>query len=85
MITGWFKTPNGIFEKDLSRSEKLIYVYLCRCSNNTAAFPSYNTIARMCGCTRRTAIRTVNHLENLELITVERYQNKPNLYHIASA
>ncbi len=28
--TGWFAAPNWVFDSDLSWSEKLVYLYLCR-------------------------------------------------------
>ena len=50
-------------ERPLKTYEKLIYIYLCRCGNNSGqAFPSYNTIAEQCSINRRTAIEGVANL-----------------------
>ena len=78
----YFRVPNAIFDKDyyLSSSDKIVYLYLCRCSNNKAGFPSYTTIARKAGINRRTAIRSVTTLSELGLIKIDHYQGHPNRY-----
>lgn len=62
--TGFFMSPNDIFDNErLDTKEKLVYLYLCRCSNNgSAAFPSYSTIGKKCSFSRRSAIEAVNGL-----------------------
>lgn len=79
----YFQVPNGIFDFDLnisdpktnlprklSPTEKLTYIYLCRCSNNgSTAFPSYNTIADKCGISRKTAMVAVKTLTDNNLIS----------------
>jgi len=86
--TGFFLGPNEIFDNEaVSVHEKLTYLYLCRCANNsTAAFPSYATIAAKCSISRRKAIECVERLieEKLLLKTVRRGEakNMSNLYKI---
>jgi len=79
----YFQVPNSIFDFDLnisdiktnalrklSSTEKLVYIYLCRCSNNgSTAFPSYNTIAEKCGISRKTAMVAVKALSDNNLIS----------------
>jgi len=60
----YFQVPNSIFKHNLSAIEKMVLIYLIRCSNNgKVAFPCYLTIARNCGICRRTAIKAVRVLE----------------------
>jgi len=86
--TGFFLGPNEIFDNEaVSVHEKLAYLYLCRCANNSAAaFPSYNTIAAKCSISRRKAIECVEQLieKKLLLKTVRRGEakNMSNLYKI---
>ena len=78
----WFKTPNRIFQQNLSTSEKLVFVYLCRCGNNAIAFPSYETIGKMCSISRRSAIRAIKALEKNGFIKVQSIYGKSNIYTI---
>lgn len=86
--TGFFLGPNEIFDNEaVSVHEKLTYLYLCRCANNsTAAFPSYATIAAKCSISRRKAIECVEQLVDKKLLlkTVRRGEEKnlSNLYKI---
>ena len=79
-MNNYFRTPNRVFDLNLTSSEKLVLVYLCRCSNNAVAFPSYSTIANKCSINKRTAIRAIKTLEDKRLIMVIREYNKPNQY-----
>ncbi len=89
--TDYFQVPNDIFDeeikindngsiRELRTTEKLVYIYLCRCSNNgNQAFPSYETISKKCGISRRKAIDIINLLDKNSLITKEVRRNKnPN-------
>lgn len=71
--TGYFQAPNDIFDSeiDLKANEKLVYLYLVRCGNNSKAFPSYNKIGEKCSISRSTAIRCVKTLTNKGLIKKE--------------
>lgn len=86
--TGFFIAPNEIFDSEEAKvHEKLVYLYLCRCANNSlAAFPSYTKIAEKCSISRRKAIDCVEWLtENGFLAkTVRRNDDKnmSNLYEI---
>ena len=72
MDVPFFQVPNAVFELALSPIEGFVYCYLARCGNNgKSAFPSYNTIAEKCGCSRRAAIKAVATLEMCGLIEKE--------------
>lgn len=76
----YFQVPNDIFDRaitinangkqrNLSAIEKLVYIYICRCSNNTdTAFPSYTTIANKCNIGRSSAINAIKVLAENEFI-----------------
>lgn len=54
----------------LRPTELAVYVALCAFADgkNRSCFPSYATLARRAGCSRRTAIRAVSGLEKLGLV-----------------
>jgi len=63
MDVPYFQVPNAVFDLGLSVFELAVFCYLARCANNgKVAFPSYNTIARCCGLSRRSAISAVQSL-----------------------
>jgi len=75
----------------LSVYELAVYVVLCAYADHQDAtcFPSYQTIARRAGCSRRKAIDTIARLESLGLIRKELRHNScgdntSNLYTIVS-
>lgn len=88
MEVPFFQVPNEIFEvEELDVYEKMTYIYLTRCGNNSDAFPSYNTIANKCSMSRRKAINSVDKLKDIGLITKEsrvydenNKRNRSNLY-----
>ena len=93
LTEGYFQVPNAIFDNldlGLSRYEKIIYIYLCRCGNQGAdAYPGYTGIARRCGISRPVAVSAVKGLEKRNLITVIRRpksnrSNESNLYLVNS-
>ena len=84
MNSGYFKTPNSIFDLDLSTNDKMVYIYLCRCANNSKAFPSYAGIAKHCSLSRSSAIRAVKHLTTSGLLTVNHNYYLSNLYTLNS-
>lgn len=92
MSVPYFQVPNDIFDLDikvrdsglqrkLRTSEKLVYIYLCRCSNQGSnAFPSYKTIGDKCGISRRKAIDAIKLLLKNRLLIkqVRPKDNKDN-------
>ncbi|WP_322925357.1 helix-turn-helix domain-containing protein [Paenibacillus campi] len=89
--TGYFFGPNEIFDNPIADLyEKMVYLYLCRCANNSAAaFPSYQTIADKCSMSRRKAVNVVDSLiaKNLLSKTIRRgdEKNQSNLYKVLPA
>lgn len=70
----FFQVPNDIFEIGLTTSELSVYVYLFRCSNQgKQAFPSYGTIGKKTGLTRRSAIHIIQKLANRGLL-IKKYR-----------
>jgi hypothetical protein len=99
MSIPYFQVPNDIFDLDikvrdnnlireLRTSEKLVYIYLCRCGNQGSdAFPSYNTIADKCGISRRKAIDAIKLLYDNGLLlkanrTKDNGDNSSNIYEV---
>jgi hypothetical protein len=85
--TGFFQSPNCIFDvDDLTIAERLCYLYLCRCADSDMkSFPSYDTIGKKMGASRRTAIKSVGILEEKGYLRVERRKaskdkNLSNIY-----
>ncbi len=67
----FFQVDNRLIDDcDLDTSSKLIYVALCRYSNNgSEAFPSFRKIADVCGINRATAIKKINLLVEKKYIS----------------
>lgn len=84
---GYFMAPNDIFDLELKLHEKIVYLYLCRCGNNSTAFPSYNTIAKKCSISRRKAIDVVASLKESGLLKKkirkkDDFENMSNIYEV---
>jgi hypothetical protein len=62
---GWFWDYNDDFDSPLSEHAIIVRLYLARCANkNHEAWPSLNTIARMCKISKPTVIKAVRELES---------------------
>lgn len=58
-----------------------VYVALCRYANqDSEAWPSYSTIARGTGMSRRKVIYEIQRMEALHIIAIERNQNTSNIF-----
>lgn len=84
---GYFMAPNELFDLNITIYEKMVYIYICRCGNNSTAFPSYNTIAKKSGMSRSKAIDVVSSLQKMELIKKysrknEHDESQTNIYEI---
>jgi hypothetical protein len=67
----FFIAPNEIFDfekSDLSVYAKIVYLYICRCENNSKAFPSFRTIGEKCSISRNKSQDAVNELVDAGLI-----------------
>lgn len=85
----FFIGQNMIFDLEISEHAKITYLYLCRCADDEGqSFPSYNTIANRCSFSRMTAIRAIQELQTVGLLSVEnrkirkhgKLTNTSNLY-----
>lgn len=86
----FFYSYNMIFEQPISEHAKIVYLYLCRCSDSKAkSFPSFKKIAEKCSVCRRTAVTAIKELKEVGLIVVEnRWQEKrmtSNCYTVKSS
>ncbi len=76
MDVPYFQIPNAVFDVGMDKHELLVYFYLARCGNRgTRAFPSYQTIAKKCGVSRRTVINAVNRLKQKGIIHIQHRYN----------
>lgn len=75
----FFIAQNMIFDLNISEHAKLVYLYLCRCADDESqAFPSYNTIAKKCSFSRMTAIRAIQTLQEIGLLSVKKRKIRKN-------
>jgi hypothetical protein len=85
---GYFQCPNKIFDIEFSIYEKIVYMYLCRCGNNSTAFPSYQTIADKCGMSRKKAIDVIKTLISTGVVykherkKKNKNENDSNIYEV---
>lgn len=84
-IDFYFKVENEVIDNTEIFSniyESHLFIVLSRyCNNNNVAFPSYNTLAKLCYCSRSTIIRAMKSLESKGLINkVIRIRNDENTY-----
>ena len=74
--------------EDISPINKLVLILLSNYADeNSKCFPSYDKIAKLANCSRRTAVRSINTLNKLGLVSIERRKlsnndNQSNIYTI---
>lgn len=61
-------------------NQKLTYMYLYSFANCSRIFPSIASISTAVCCTPRTAMKLIQELEEIGLISVQRTQGKSNIY-----
>ena len=78
-----------LLSEELTTYQKAIYCILCAYASNTdkSCYPSYNTIAKKTGCSRKKAIDTISELVRLGYIekqeqTNAKGENVSNIYYI---
>ena len=84
---GFFQVPNYVLEINLTTIQKLVFICLFRTGNQGAAiYPSYETIARRCSISDRTAKKVMKQLEIMGVVHIKRRKigkrNNTNLYTI---
>lgn len=71
-IDYYFKVENAVIDNSETFDniyESHLFIVLSRfCNNNNIAFPSYNSLAELCYCSRSTIIKTMKNLEKKGLI-----------------
>lgn len=82
---GYLKVYNDLFDRfgpALGPYGLAAYMALCRHADNETSecFPSYGTIARETGMSRRKAIYEVQRMEQLGIIEVERNHHTSNVF-----
>lgn len=76
-----------LMNEGLSVYDKAVYCILCSYASNTdkSCYPSYKTIARKAGCSRRKVISVISHLEEMGFVEKQEQfnsvgDNTSNLY-----
>ncbi len=66
-----------LMSEDLSVYDKTVYAILCSYANSTdrSCYPSYQTIARKAGCSRRKVIAVIANLERMGLVEKQEQRN----------
>lgn len=81
---GYLRVYNDLYDRfgpQLGPYGIAVYVALCRYANqDSECWPSYNTIARGTGMSKRQVMREVVKLEELKIIAVERNQHTSNVF-----
>lgn len=82
---GYLKVYNDLFDKfgpTLGPYGLAAYMALCRHADNESSecFPSYGTVARETGMSRRKAIYEIQKMEQLGIIAVERNHHTSNVF-----
>lgn len=74
--------PNDAFLLIRNSNSFKVYCYLCYRYNRDYqyAFPSLNTIAKECGISISTVTRAIKELEDLKLISIEKFVDDRNKY-----
>ncbi|MEG0022782.1 MAG: helix-turn-helix domain-containing protein [Cetobacterium sp.] len=82
----YFKIENAVIDNPEIFSniyESHLFMVLARfCNNGKVAFPSYNTLAKLCYCSKSTIIRSMKSLEDKKLINKVVRVNKIRNNHV---
>ena len=81
---GFLRVDNDVYDRfgaQLGPYGLAVYMALCRYANqDSECWPSYNTIARGTGMSKRKVIYEIQKMEGLKIISVERNQNTSNVF-----
>ena len=71
------RVMTAVWDMDLPAKQKLVALALADCANDEGeAWPSIATLARKCGCDRRTVQRNLREIEKLGFLTRKEVPNK---------
>ena len=78
----YFKMSNAIFVYDLTPIQLSVYFYLSRCAGQRGScWPSMQTIANCCGCSKNAARSAVQKLDELGFIrTLATYEEHEGVH-----
>ena len=78
----YFKMSNAIFVYGLTPIQLSVYFYLCRCAGQRGScWPSMQTIANCCGCSKNAARSAVQKLDELGFIrTLATYEEHEGVH-----
>lgn len=81
---GYLRVYNDLYDRfgaQLGPYGLAVYVALCRYANqDSECWPSYNTIAKGTGMSRRKVIYEVQKMERLQIIAIERSHHTSNVF-----
>ena len=81
---GFLRVDNDVYDRfgaQLGPYGLAAYVALCRYANqDSECWPSYSTIAKGTGMSKRQVMREIVKLEGLKIIAVERNQHTSNVF-----
>lgn len=81
---GFLRVYNDLYDKfgsTLGPYGLAVYVALCRYADQESeCFPSYGTIAKGTGMSRRKVIYEIKRMEDLQLVDVQRNQHTSNVF-----
>lgn len=81
---GYLRVYNDLYDRfgaELGPYGLAVYVALCRYANqDSECWPSYNTIAKGTGMSRRQVIREVAKMEGLQIVAIERNKHTSNVF-----
>ena len=81
---GYLRVYNDLYDRfgaQMGPYGLAVYVALCRYANqDSECWPSYNTIAKGTGMSRRKVIYEIKRMEELHIIAIERNQHSSNVF-----
>jgi hypothetical protein len=80
-LDGWFGVSRAVFDARVSSVTKIVYVALASHANDHGrCWPPLDLLIEETGLSRRSVIRSVQQLEELHLLTVDRSNGKGSVY-----
>lgn len=68
-----FRADNAVFEMNVSRQAKILYLYLCRCADqHGCSFPSMGNLAWACSMSESSVHKAMRELEAAKVVLIDR-------------